>query len=58
MTGNLVDNEDYPRQDIDLYAVRFARNRIICEYYGDAVVVTLVLLFSDFVSSTGEAIKG
>jgi hypothetical protein len=31
MTGNLVDNEDYPRQDIDVYAVRFARNRIICK---------------------------
>ncbi|XP_028401789.1 26S proteasome non-ATPase regulatory subunit 9-like [Dendronephthya gigantea] len=30
MKGNLVDNEDYPRQDIDVYAVRFARNRIIC----------------------------
>ncbi len=31
MTGNLVDNEDYPRQDIDVYAVRYARNRVICE---------------------------
>ena len=33
MTGNLVDNEDYPRQDIDVYAVRFARNRIICKFF-------------------------
>lgn len=30
MTGNLVDNEDYPRQDIDVYTVRVARNKIIC----------------------------
>ncbi|XP_046854106.1 26S proteasome non-ATPase regulatory subunit 9-like isoform X2 [Xenia sp. Carnegie-2017] len=30
MSGKLVDNDDYPRQDIDVYAVRFARNRIIC----------------------------
>lgn len=32
MSGKLVDNDDYPRQDIDVYAVRFARNRIICMY--------------------------
>ena len=30
MTGKLVDNEDYPRADIDVYSVRTARHRIIC----------------------------
>ena len=31
MKENLVDNEGYPRSDIDVYSVRFARNRIICK---------------------------
>ena len=30
MTGKLVDIEDYPRADIDVYSVRAARHRIIC----------------------------
>jgi len=30
MTGSLVDNEGYPRADIDLYAVRNARHRVNC----------------------------
>ena len=32
MKGALIDTEGFPRADIDLYAVRMARNRIICEY--------------------------
>ena len=32
MKGALIDAEGFPRADIDLYAVRTARNRIICEY--------------------------
>lgn len=31
MHGHLVDAEGFPRSDIDVYAVRTARNRIICE---------------------------
>lgn len=31
MHGRLVDGEGYPRTDIDVYAVRTARHRIICE---------------------------
>jgi len=30
MTGSLVDSEGYPRADIDLYAVRTARQRVNC----------------------------
>ena len=30
MNGRLVDREGFPRADIDIYAVRTARNRIIC----------------------------
>lgn len=30
MHGRLVDSEGYPRADIDVYAVRTARHRIIC----------------------------
>ena len=31
MNGRLVDDQGFPRADIDVYAVRRARNRIICE---------------------------
>lgn len=31
MTDELVDSDGYPRQDIDVYQVRHARHRIICE---------------------------
>ncbi len=34
MTGPLVDAEGFPRSDIDVYAVRTARNRIIRERVG------------------------
>ena len=30
--GALIDTEGFPRADIDLYVVRTARNKIICEY--------------------------
>lgn len=32
MDENLVDAEGYPRADIDVYQVRHARHRIICEF--------------------------
>ena len=28
--GPLIDHEGYPRADIDIYAVRTARNKIVC----------------------------
>ena len=31
MQGCLVDSEGFPRADIDMYAVRTARNKVICE---------------------------
>lgn len=31
MHEKLIDDENYPRSDIDVYTVRVARNRIICE---------------------------
>ena len=31
MSGALVDSDGFPRADVDIYAVRKARNRIICE---------------------------
>jgi len=30
LSGPLVDNDGYPREDIDVYVVRHARHRIIC----------------------------
>ena len=33
MKDPLVDNEGYPRSDIDVYAVRTARNRIISKIH-------------------------
>ena len=33
MDGSLIDAEGFPRSDIDLYAVRTARNRVICKLF-------------------------
>lgn len=33
MNGSLVDEELYPRNDIDVYAVRQSRQKIICIYF-------------------------
>lgn len=30
MKGNLIDSEGFPRNDIDIYSIRVARNKIIC----------------------------
>ena len=32
MDGPLIDEEQFPRNDIDVYTVRHARHRIICKY--------------------------
>lgn len=32
MDEPLVDGQDFPRNDIDVYQVRLIRNRIICKY--------------------------
>ena len=31
MHEKLIDEDNYPRSDVDVYAVRVARNRIICK---------------------------
>lgn len=33
MQEALVDNDGYPRADIDVYQVRHARHKIICKKY-------------------------
>ena len=33
MNEKLIDEDNYPRSDIDVYTVRVARNRIICKKY-------------------------
>lgn len=43
--GALVDRDGYPRSDIDVYAVRTARNKIICEC---CKVVTIVRVCPNF----------
>ncbi|XP_952421.1 uncharacterized protein TA12400 [Theileria annulata] len=56
LTGPLVDNEQFPRNDIDIYEVRKARGRIMClknDYQrklnnrnvGDCLITTLIANF-------------
>lgn len=40
--GPLVDREGYPRADIDIYAVRIARNKIACLQNDHKAVMRLV----------------
>lgn len=40
MTQPLVDNEGFPRSDIDVYQVRTTRHKIICKY----LVVPIIIL--------------
>ena len=44
LDGRLVDQEGYPRNDIDVYAVRKARNRIICKLIYDGFCAPTILL--------------
>ena len=47
MDGSLFDAEGYPRSDIDLYAVRTARNRVICgSHLNTSAITGLKLLTS------------
>jgi len=32
MTDSLVDEENFPKANIDIYQVRHARNKIICTF--------------------------
>lgn len=41
MDESLVDDQDFPRNDIDVYQIRLTRNRIICKYQ----VKLLLLIF-------------
>lgn len=45
MHEKLIDEKNYPRSDIDVYAVRVARNRIICK---KILLCTVVLKFQLF----------
>ncbi|KAL5494448.1 hypothetical protein EMCRGX_G015784 [Ephydatia muelleri] len=42
MDGSLIDAEGFPRSDIDLYAVRTARNRVICLRNDHKIVMAAV----------------
>jgi 26S proteasome non-ATPase regulatory subunit 9 len=42
MNGRLVDDQGFPRADIDVYAVRRARNRIICLRNDHKAVMKLI----------------
>ena len=46
MQGTLIDDENYPRSDIDVYAVRVARNLIICK----EKIFCFDLVFSNYTS--------
>ena len=41
MNDSLIDNEGYPRSDIDVYAIRTARNRII----GNLLILYMFYIF-------------
>ena len=41
MDGPLLDNEGYPRNDIDVYTVRHARHKIICRFCAIEKIVHL-----------------
>ena len=43
MQGSLVDKELYPRNDIDVYAVRKARQKIICKKLNFEIVFEIIL---------------
>jgi 26S proteasome non-ATPase regulatory subunit 9 len=40
MREPLTDAEGYPRNDVDVYQVRIARNKIICKSYTPLVSTT------------------
>ncbi|CAH0403067.1 unnamed protein product [Chilo suppressalis] len=59
MTDSLVDNEGFPRGDIDVYKVRHARHRIICLQNDHKAIMKrieqgLAEVHSDFVGPNGE----
>lgn len=45
MHEKLIDDENYPRSDIDVYAVRVARNRIICKKVNIMCQITWSYIF-------------
>lgn len=56
MTENLVDSEGFPRNDIDVYNVRMARNKIISELRDNlAIVVNSLVTSADQRRETSDA---
>ena len=45
MTEALVDDSEYPRQDLDVYQVRHARHKIICKQLHMACFLSVFLVF-------------
>lgn len=41
MDEPLVDDQDFPRNDIDVYQIRLIRNRIICKYLLNVIIVEI-----------------
>ena len=56
MNDALVDSEGYPRADIDVYQVRHARHKIICEYLTSKCFMFFTLLNNN--SSVSFMFKG
>ena len=46
MTQPLVDNEGFPRSDIDVYQVRTTRHKIICK---NLIQYTKIISYNDIV---------
>jgi len=42
MDEPLVDDQDFPRNDIDVYQIRLIRSRIICKYYTVTVKINYI----------------
>lgn len=50
MTEALVDDSGYPRQDVDVYQVRDARHKIICNWQPFILVLSVSLFLKQALS--------
>lgn len=46
MDEPLVDEQDFPRNDIDVYQIRLTRNRIICKHSVNDLNTIFKIFFS------------